>query len=159
MSRTFNPVSTAVAIATAGLVIAIAGCASQRTNDENVGLSQDADTTPTLAQATPTNPLDNANTAPGTDMPGTTASTYPSAAPAYPSTASLPADTGTAMPAESTATTTMPGTASYPSSSTDSSMAGMDNSTAPTTSTYNNPPSSDTSGGSDQALPPRPDRH
>src|SRR5689334_20867760 len=58
MSRKFTPLSTTVAAATAGLIIGIAGCASTRSSDEHVAQSQDADTTPTLAQATPTNPLD-----------------------------------------------------------------------------------------------------
>ena len=58
MSRKFNPLSTTVALATATLVIGIAGCASTRSSDEVAGLSRDADTTPTLAQATPTNPMD-----------------------------------------------------------------------------------------------------
>lgn len=178
MSSKFSPLSAAVAAATAGVILTVAGCAMGTRSSENTevaGLSRDADTSPTLAQATPTNPLDDSATNPGiassADMPGTTtASSYPATTPMPADTASTtsassgawngaqatspggmqgdtaPASAAATPPSTSTSTPTYPDSSAQPSSASDNTTAGG---TASSNGSY----------GADQPLPPRSDRN
>lgn len=156
MSRKFNPLSTAVAVATASLVIGIAGCASHRSADETAGLSRDADTQPTLAQATPTNPLDT------TSQPNAMDSTTVAMPAETPSAAIPPAAISDTQPAtapvqtEMTTTTTTETTA--PVAPAYQSSPEIPASTASTTTTTTDTSSSN-NYNNEQALPPRQDRH
>ena len=161
MSRRFTRLSTTVAIATASLIVAVAGCASQRTSEETASLSQDADTQPTLAQATPTNPLDNTAAPPSAsemaNPPVVASADMPSTAPA-PAVITEPAATDTVsqpMPAQTDTTAVTPAapvqstTPAYTPPSDTSSSTSMASTTDTTSSSYS----------SDQTLAPRRDRH
>jgi hypothetical protein len=159
MSRRFTPLSTAIAVATASLIIGIAGCASSRTSDEPAGLSQDADTKPTLAEATPTNPLDRTSEPNAVDTSTTVAMPAETPAPAAPvaSIEPQPAQTSDAMPSSPPATDVSAAPA-IPAQTQQTYPADTSSSSATTSSTADTSNSSYNSNA-DQALPPRRDRH
>ena len=174
MSMKFNPVSTAVALATAGLMVAVAGCAMNHDGTTVAGDSRDSDrNAERIDQETPADPTvvanqslpgDQSNPSGQMSEPVQTAQapiyTEPTAA-GTPSP--MPADTSATpypnnqpqsqpMPAstDTTATATTPSSpATYPSS-TDTTSSSTSSSTAASSS-----PSTDQA----PALPPRSDRN
>jgi len=171
----FNPLSTAVALATAGLMVVVGGCAMNHDGTTVAGESRDSDrNAERLAQTNPSDPTVVANESLRGDQsnPPADASqmaqsgTYiEPAAPTPP-----PVDTSAAAyPATPPAQTT----STYPSSSTDMSANTAATTPAPTpapavtTTTTTTTPSTDTSSTSttssttstEQPLPPRSDRN
>ena len=174
MSKKFNPLSTAVALATAGLMVVVAGCAMNHDGSTVLGESRDSDrNAERLAQTNPSDPTVVANESLRGDQsnPPADASqmaqsgTYiEPAAPTPP-----PVDTSAAAyPATPPAQTT----STYPSS-TDMSASTAATTPAPTpapavtTTTTTTTPTTDTSSTSttssttstEQPLPPRSDRN
>lgn len=179
----FNPLSTAVAVATASLMVVVAGCAMNHDGTTVAGDSRDSDrNAERLAQTTPMDPTVTANESlrgdqsnPPADssqmaQSGTSTEPTPPVAQADTSAAPYPStQTAQAQPSSTYPSTT----SSYPSSSTSSStdtssssMNGTPSTTTPSTTASTTPStdtsssSSTTSGSSYQSsLPPRSDRN
>ena len=157
MSKRFNPLSTAVAIATATVLVAAGGCAmGTRSNDDNAALSHEPDRSPkSMEQGAPSSALDQSA------MTTTTVETSP--APVVQLSEASPAiqpaqETTVIAQGDTSATPAVPPQTSaplYTSSSTDTTAATTTTTTTPSTS------STDTSlrSGSDQPLAPRADRN
>lgn len=147
MSNRFNPMSTGVAVATATVILGIAGCAmgtqtASTDQTDAAGLSREStQNSQSVAQAdTSTMPSTAPMGAPVTPA-GQWVEPAPAAAPIPNDTAVIPsADQSTAMAAPAPA---------YPSTTTASTGTGMATATSADTGT----------NSSDQPLPPRSDRN
>ena len=168
----FNPLSTAVALATAGLMVVVGGCAMNHDGSTVLGESRDSDrNAERLAQTNPADPTVVANESLRGDQSNPPADASQMAQsgtyiePTAPPVAQADA-TATPYPPTQTAQAQP----SYPSSSTDMSSTTTASTTpAPAVATTTTTPSTDTSSTSssttssttstEQPLPPRSDRN
>jgi hypothetical protein len=130
MSRKFSPLSAAVAVATASVIVTVAGCAMGTRSNESTntaGLSRESTQN---SQA-----VDAANTPPAPGTMTANASATPPAqwtAPGRATTAMPGNDTAMVPPADQSASTSTPSTA-YPPSTTSPMPSSSDTSSAMTT--------------------------
>ncbi len=139
MSRRFNPLSAAVATVTAGLIMAVGGCAMGTRSSDHTAPTSDASQPPqTEAQAEPAMPAQPAVVTGDANPPA------------------LPADQAGALPAAPppAIAPTQPAPTAYPNSAGDNRGTAADMS-----STVMNDGSGAVASGSNQPLPPRSDRN
>jgi hypothetical protein len=151
MSKRFNPVSTAIAVATASVLVAIGGCAATR-SDDNAALSHEPNRNPE-SMAEPGAPQDALNpsamTAPAEPTTVAMAEPAPAAEVATPIQQPLQQDTVIAQ-GDTSATPAVPPQTAPTYTEAPMSTAG----TSSTTATNQAPLSSDS-----ETLPPRADRN
>ncbi|WP_457424060.1 hypothetical protein [Roseateles sp. P5_E7] len=138
MSKRFNPLSTGVAIATAGLILGIAGCAGTRTDTAGLSRESTDNSQAVVAQAdTPVMPA-----------PVATVAAAPVIEPA-PAAVPMASDTAAIPPADQAPAITTTTTTTYPSSPEPST------SVSTTTTT----PAAPVTTVNEEPLPPRSDRN
>lgn len=159
MSKRFNPLSSAIAVATASVLLAVGGCAGTRSSDDTVALSADR-TAEDLKSGTPQSSMGEGS---GTMTAPTTVAT---AEPMDPSAPIQPSQQATVIAQGDTSATPMappqaPTTTTPAYTSSDSSMNSSTSMPSASTDTMNTttsstpaPLSSDT-----EPLPPRTDRN